>query len=328
MATRYTRGDAFLNELTPDLFNYGVYSDNTDIWSSKTATLMTFDVTGPTSLVFHTYGGYADVYLDGVNTQRLPASAGAGSYARVDVTASGTVTVTVRNPQDATTSFAFAWVDVYSSILGTDYDTTTVAIGTYGDECDTVTPDAAWNLRNISSVTGDGDAYSVLLDAQGDAVTRAFTDPAADFELIAHVTGMSERVGMVSLCALDANGTGVAFSDYSDNNSYGWLVYSYGYGSTGRSRIADVPTLGDHWLRLVRAKNLWYGAYSNDGATWVYTNDFTTDSRTITQVGILRTYSGGASQTIGLERFVYGAPRIDFSGSVASGERVFGYLLA
>ena len=53
-----------------------------------------------------------------------------------------------------------------------------VPLGAYGDECDTITPDAAWSLRNIASVTGDGSRYTFLADAAGDAVHRSYADPS------------------------------------------------------------------------------------------------------------------------------------------------------
>jgi hypothetical protein len=189
-----------------------------------------------------------------------------------------------------------------------------VPLGSYGDECDTTTLDAAWTLRNISSVTGDGHAYPLLLDAQGDAITRSFTDTGQDFEIMAHMYGLNNGGGMIGLCALDSSNNGRGFSGYNDNNTYQWALTNYAYASTGVA-AGVAPNLPNHWLRLRRASNLWTGYISNDGGYSWNATATTSDSRTIAKIGVLRAYTSGGSQTLYLARFVYGSPTITFPTS-------------
>lgn len=183
-------------------------------------------------------------------------------------------------------------------------------LGFFGDECNTVSLAAGWTLRNIASVAGDGMKYLALLDAQGDAMTRPFTDPAADFEIMAHLVGLTDAGGMIGLCALDADGTGRAFSHYNDDKTYNWTITTYSYAGTG-SQIAGTPATSDHWLRLRRVSGSWSGCYwAAGGNAWSSWTGGNADGRTITQIGILRAYTSGGSQTLGLGRFVYGTPTI------------------
>ena len=182
-------------------------------------------------------------------------------------------------------------------------------LGFFGDECNTVSLAAGWTLRNIASVAGDGMKYLALFDAWGDAMTRPFTDPAADFEIMAHLVGLTDGGGMIGLCALDAAGAGRAFSYYNDGTTYNWKITSYTYDTTG-SLVPGTPAIPDHWLRLRRVSGSWSGCYSTNGNAWSNWTTGNADGRTITQIGILRAYFSGGSQTLGRGRFVYGTPTI------------------
>lgn len=195
----------------------------------------------------------------------------------------------------------------------TPVSASSASLGSYGDECNSGTLDGAWTLRNIASVTGNGTEYSILLDAQGDAMTRSFTDTGLPISIMAHLTGMTDAQPMIGICALDSSNNGVAFSRYNNGSTYLWRISSYNYASTGPG-ISSVPTIGDHWLHLMRDGSAqWKGRYSSDGSAWSVWTSLDFDNRTISHIGILRAYTG-ASQTIGLERFVCSADVSGFTG--------------
>jgi hypothetical protein len=196
----------------------------------------------------------------------------------------------------------------------------TTSLGAYGDECNTVTPDAAWTLRNIPSLTGDGSKYTATLDAQGDAVLRSFSDIRGNVAIMAHIVGLTDAGSMLSVLALDGSGNGKGFSRYNDGNSYVWNVSSYIYSSTGPG-ISGTPTLADHWLRLERdVSGLWTGRYSSDGSTWSNSTATVSDTRTITQIGIGRLFTTGGALSVSMERFVAPADLSGFSGGVAASQ--------
>ena len=205
---------------------------------------------------------------------------------------------------------------------------TTVAQGLpYGDECNTVTLDPAWTLRNIPSVTGDGTKYTIPMDAAGDAMTRAFTDPAADFEIMIHGVDTTFSGGQIGPCALDASGNGVAFGPYGAGSSHLWVITGYAYASTGPA--APAGAFADSWMHLRRVGTSWSARWSNGGLVWSAWSSGLTDARTITQIGVLRPYGSGAT-TFELGRFVYGTPNIPFHylpSSYAAGEIVDGVTL-
>ena len=213
---------------------------------------------------------------------------------------------------DATDTYAFGDVvsplDFSPTLSADDYR---LAIGAYGDECDTVTPDAAWVLRNIASMTGDGEGYTAVFDAAGDAVTRPFLDSNQEFEMVAHLTGLTSANGMIGPCALDGSGNGIVWAlNGPDTGVYSALSYIY---SASNVWASDQPALGDHWLRLRRMSAKpgyvrWSGQYSSDGFSW---SDWVTcviASRNITQIGILCAGATGGTQTAKIERFLYGSP--------------------
>ena len=185
------------------------------------------------------------------------------------------------------------------------------SLGAYGDECDTTTIDAAWTLRNIASVSGDGSQYPIYMDAAGDAITRSFTDSGyetTNASICAHITGITDAQGMYAICALDASGNGVGFARY--NNGWTSVIKVVSWAFDNWWGNAGTCALGDHWLHLQRYPNgIWSGRFSDDGTTWSSFAGTPIDTRTITQIGVVRLYSG-AAQTINLERFI--SP-VDFS---------------
>lgn len=194
-----------------------------------------------------------------------------------------------------------------------------VAVGALGDECNSNPQDAAWNLRNIASVTGDGTKYSIYFDARGDAMTRAFTDTGQDFEIIAHVVGLGDGgSGMIGPCALDVNGTGMSASRHNDNSSYLWGVTTWAYNGTNTNGGATA-TLANHWIGLRRRGFCWSMRWSNDGTAWSVWAGERFDNRVITQIGFMRSWDGGAAQTVSLERFVYGNGGVDLTNFAGGG---------
>jgi len=183
--------------------------------------------------------------------------------------------------------------------------------GTYGDSCNSDPPDAAWSLRNIATMTGNGTKYTVTMDAVGDAVLRAFTDPAADFSMVLHITGLTSLQPIIGVCALDANGTGRAFCG-RDNVYSLFSVSTYAFSNWG-ARTASGPTVGDHWTEMRRVGSSWSGRYSNDATTWSAWTTGDTDSRTITQVGIICNYNDTLPQTVGMEALFYWSPSVNLS---------------
>jgi hypothetical protein len=200
-------------------------------------------------------------------------------------------------------------------------------IATDGDECNAGTLDAAWTTRNVPAVTGDGAKYSIAMDAAGDAITRSFTDTGQPISIMAHLKDLASGQPMIGICALDNSGNGMAFSRYNDSNTYLWFISGWSYSSTGGS-IASTPTLSDHWLHLERAGAHWRGRYSNDGSTWSAWSAMSIASNTISKIGILRAYGSGASQTLGLERFVSFADVSGFTGGVMVSQDVVEVLAA
>jgi hypothetical protein len=182
------------------------------------------------------------------------------------------------------------------------------ALGTYGDECDSLTVDAAWTQRNITA-TGDGEKYVWSADASGDALHRAFTDPAADFELIAHIRGLTATGNMTGVFAVDASGNGAGFSIYDDGNAYMWTLASFVYSATGPSVTNSGFIMADHWVHMRRVGTNWNGRWSNDGDTWGSWTGNLSNSTTMTRVGVGSFFSKAVSP-VKLERFVYGTPSI------------------
>ena len=115
----YLRGDAALNETTPDILDYLGYADPTDIWGSGKTNVVTLNSVPPNALVmFYGYGGGADLTVDGVASYAKDAFGNgynfgsAGRRWSVKAGSSGS-TVRVTNTEDNTGSYALAKVEVY-----------------------------------------------------------------------------------------------------------------------------------------------------------------------------------------------------------------------
>jgi hypothetical protein len=186
------------------------------------------------------------------------------------------------------------------------------SVGSAGDECNGGSIDAAWTLTGISGSSADGAKYVLPMDSQSDRIMRSFTDPTGALDLVAHLTGLATYGGVLGVVALDGAGAGKSFSPHNDGNSYLWNIATYQYSTTGPA-VSGTPTVGDHWVHLQRdASNNWRGRYSSDGTVWSSWTTTAADSRTITQIGVLRAFTGG-SNTVNLERFV--APSLDTASS-------------
>lgn len=183
------------------------------------------------------------------------------------------------------------------------------ALGAYGDECNTVTIDSAWVLHGLSSVTGDGSAYPLACNDYGYGIYRAITDPAADFELMAHIKNLGNLGNMTGLWALDNSGNGVGYSPYDNGNSFIWRVNNYTYNGDGPNVSTETIIVGDHWIRLRRVGSNWSGCWSSDGDNWSAWTGDQSDARTITRVGFGAMYYKG-NLLPKLERFVYGTTSI------------------
>jgi hypothetical protein len=128
---------------------------------------------------------------------------------------------------------ADAWVSSYlleAAIAFPSYSafspcTPTLDPGEYGDMC-TSTPDidAAWTLRNATA-SGDGSKYLIVLDAQGDAMTRAFAEPV--------VYTASEEY--------DANWAAWRAADGDPNTD--WAANGYTVGDWWKAEFANAQTL-------------------------------------------------------------------------------------
>lgn len=210
-------------------------------------------------------------------------------------------------------------------------DATSMPIGAYGDECNTVGLDGSWTLRNIASVTGDGAKYPVLMDARGDAMTKAFIDPWVDLNIIAHIKDLTDAGGAIGICAVDDSGSGYGTSRYSDNNVYLWTLSGWANDQKNTPGISG-STLGDHWLHLQRlGRTQWHARFSNNGSTWsAWSNSYISAWNTpaITKIGILRMVASGSSQTVGLERFVVNPDLGGFTGGAMLSQNVVEVLAA
>lgn len=197
-------------------------------------------------------------------------------------------------------------------------------VGTYGDACDTVTPDAAWTNRNISSFTGDGSAYSIPLDASGDVIHRAITDPAADFGIVAHIKGLTALGNMVGVFAVDGSGNGVGYSPYDDGNSYTWTLAAYVYSATRNSVSASGIRTADFWVHLQRTGTGWSGRWASGvdnlrPLSWSSWSSAYTDSRTIAKIGVGGMYWKANQANAKVELFVYGSTAPQFDGAGITG---------
>jgi hypothetical protein len=212
-----------------------------------------------------------------------------GAFARIHVGDNDSYSLYVNETLVGTGGFAGAIYDVASLLY---QGRNVIAIEGYN-------PDRGGGVLFRLDVLWDGGSLSVVSDA-----TWARTaEVRSDINVVAHITGLTSADGLIGPCALDADGNGRAFARYSDGKSYVIDIAGYALsGDSGQGRTG-VPPLGDHWLHLKRADFAWSGRYSSDGTTWSKWNDFDTDSRLISQVGILRAGTGGGDQTVGLERF-------------------------
>lgn len=182
------------------------------------------------------------------------------------------------------------------------------AIGTYGDELDG-TLSGVWTLRNCTT-TGSADGQTVAMNDAGDALTRTFTDPAANFEILVCLEGVTDPTGMIGICALDSSGNGVAYSPYTSwAPSFMWNIAAYNYSSTGASGASLDP--GVSWLHMRRVGTAWSGRGMLGTGLWSAWSSTFTDSRTITRVGVVRAFAGSAgAQSPLISRFVYGTTSI------------------
>ena len=114
----YSRGNANLAELTPDISNYLGYARPTDIWTTGTKTLMTFTAQAGSVLIFYCYGGGTAKLNFGGAFQQTIGGIVAGTVTQIKVTGAGAVSVTLTDPQDGGSSFAFALVEEYSVQTG------------------------------------------------------------------------------------------------------------------------------------------------------------------------------------------------------------------
>lgn len=183
-----------------------------------------------------------------------------------------------------------------------------VAIGAFGDEMSTSgAVGAPWTLRNCTA-SGDGTGYTAVMNDSGDAMTRSFTDPAADFDIMVHVTGLTSVEGMIGLCALDNSGNGVGYSAYNGTASYMWAITAYEY--SGTAAAGESNSTKDTWLHMRRRGTAWSGRMLLTSGAWTAWSATTTDSRTITKVGLVRAFASGGSQSPRFERFIYGTTSI------------------
>jgi hypothetical protein len=210
--------------------------------------------------------------------------------------------------QDAATK---AYVDgaVSGAVSWGFYDRQAID-GTYGDDTTASPIDARWTKAGTTplAVVVDGVKYAITAAAQTDRLTQAFTDTGQDFEIIAHIKSLSGGQSMFGLVALDAAGTGVAFSPYNDANAYLWAVTTYDYAGTEAGEVKSAFT--DFWLSLKRMGTNWYGGWAYPNGVWHRTAAYS-NAVTATKFGLARIYTG-ATVTAQLCRFDYATPAFVF----------------
>jgi hypothetical protein len=159
---------------------------------------------------------------------------------------------------------------------------TDIALGTYGDECNTTDLDAAWTLRNIASVTGDGTKYSITLDASGDAMTREITDPVS-------ITAIEEyNASYAAWKAMDGStGTDWAAVGWSAND---WWKIEWATAQTLssiRMQCRDGgETIGSGHLEFSSGANVAFSALvSGISSTITFSERSTTFVKIVSEVG-------------------------------------------
>lgn len=121
--TTYLRGDAALNELTPDISDYAGHAVHTDVWTAGTKTLVTLSTTAGQLVIVYYCAGVATTKADGTSIRApvadIPGSETSAVHSSAAVMpGSGTVSFTIVNPVDSNGSFALAKVEVYTPSAG------------------------------------------------------------------------------------------------------------------------------------------------------------------------------------------------------------------
>lgn len=185
-----------------------------------------------------------------------------------------------------------------------------------GDELDAAPLGGAWTKRNVAqtetlvagTVVGRTAGVSLNFDAQGDGVFRAA--PAGDWEIVASLSGpaaMGASSPMISLCALDAAGTGVGLSFY-DAGAHRWTITTYAYSATAATVATTLPGSAEYWLALKKVGTTYSGRVSINGTAWTAIPG-TATGPTPTQVGMIRAFAGSDAGVFTLYRFnVYPSP--------------------
>ncbi|MGH2512350.1 MAG: hypothetical protein ACRDGQ_06660 [Candidatus Limnocylindrales bacterium] len=234
------------------------------------------------------------------------AAASGGGSPTVEDNAGNTVTgvTTIRFARGIVRDRGSGLVDVFFSQGADTLDTD----ATYGDTMDSGSLDGRWTLAGPDplAVVASGANYALTAATQGDRMSQAFTDASQDFELLAHFKSLSSSAGMTGLYCSDSSGAGTAYSSYDDAKTYIWALSSWEYASTGPS--GDQVLTGDFWLSLKRVSGVYYGRWSQDGASWSMFTSGRSDSTVITEIGILRAYSSGGTITVNAFDFNYASP--------------------
>lgn len=164
----------------------------------------------------------------------------------------------------------------------------------------------------------------------GNAGLQEVTFPdgiTASLNIVAHFTGLTDIAGMIAVTALDASNNGVGASSYSDRFCC-WTISSYNYSGDAGTSVTPKALAPEHWVHLRRKGVLWQGRYSLDGLIWSFWSagfGYANGGINVTKIGIGRLYSSGASQTLGLERFVWSSTDMnwaDFTGGLVSQDAI------
>lgn len=183
--------------------------------------------------------------------------------------------------------------------------------GTYGDDFEANTLDAAWTTRNLAA--GDVLLPEIRTGVQlsldvGDALLRPA--PAGDFEIVTHFRYLWDQTTLASPCIIDSTGAGVAFSVYNDGNAYMWNLSGYQYSTTGPSVVGTTTRYQDHFLSLRKAGTTytgrWATAVTGTSPATVVWSSFTagqTWAGTVDRIGILRINPSGSKGWMEVVRF-------------------------
>lgn len=173
--------------------------------------------------------------------------------------------------------------------------------------------EAIWTPRSSTAIVAAGSSAVARLFATGDGIYRDASGYASSFEDAWLVSGHQDNAGMVGPFLTNGSGNGLAFSPYSDGNSYIWNILADSYNSTGSAGGVAYTAWQDGrpvWFALRFNGSVYRLRWSEDGSSWTSIIAAGAGSAVsgLSRAGFGRHNGGVAPESLQIHAYAHGEP--------------------